>query len=66
MPTDTDLLIQALGQTVAELEHDLVVQREMLRAALDQLNGAQARQASSTDQLAALREDCRRYTASRV
>lgn len=66
MITDTDLIISALAQDVAQLEHDLVAYREMVQLLLEQLHEAQRQDTAWAEQAQALRDELRRYVAARV
>ena len=64
--TATDLVIEALAHDAAELEHDVALGRELLRAALDNQAATERKLLDLHERFTALREELRRYTSEKV
>jgi hypothetical protein len=66
MASTDDLVMEMLAREACDLRAELVVYRELVQVALEQLQQADARQAGLSAQLGALRCELRRYTAAQV
>lgn len=64
--TAADLVIAELSDYAAELEHEVVANRQMVRVAMDQLVASGKKQRKLQGELKALTEELRRYVAARV
>lgn len=61
-----DLVIAELSAYTAQLEHDVTVNREMVRAALSRLAASDQQQRDLQARFDALKDELRRYVAARV